>query len=125
MRLVSDDTYTEKDFVYVKPASIEEGDKKSEEEDFWIGRCLECRATDPCHVYALVAWLYWPKDLPKCRDQNSITAPGARDYHGKFELVASNHLEVLDVTTFAGKAIVDQWQEDDEDNDVQTHLYWR
>lgn len=49
---------------------------------------------------------------------------GRRPYHGKSELVASNHLDVLDVTTFAGKVDVEHWLEQDEEED-QRGLYWR
>lgn len=49
---------------------------------------------------------------------------GRRSYHGTHELMASNHLDVCDVTSFAGHAQVEQWLEED-DNDVQTGLYWR
>lgn len=67
--------------------------------------------------------MYDPKELPKLRDQG-VTAAGRRPYHGKDELVASNAMEVLDVSTFAGKAHVSQWMEEDEEGE-QAGLYWR
>jgi hypothetical protein len=58
--------------------------------------------------------MYWPEQLPKGREV----------YHGKDELIASNHMEVLDVTTFAGKASVEQWYEEDDDV-VKSDMLWR
>jgi hypothetical protein len=39
-------------------------------------------------------------------------------------LIVSNHLQILDVTSFGGKAVVEHWEEDDDDI-VQQSLYWR
>lgn len=54
----------------------------------------------------------------------AITAAGRRNYHGNHELIASNHMEILSVCTFAGLASVTLWQETDDD-EAQTGLYWR
>ncbi len=54
----------------------------------------------------------------------AVTEKGRRKYHGKHELIASNHMEILNVCTFAGLASVTPWQETDND-DAQTDLYWR
>jgi hypothetical protein len=56
------------------------------------------------------------------------SASGRRPYHGKHELIASNWMEILDVTSFAGKASVEHWLEEDVEDgkeDVQMDLYWR
>jgi hypothetical protein len=72
-----------------------------------------------------VTWMYWPHELPGSlsRTKDTAHASGRRPYHGKNELVASNHMEVLDVLTFAGKADVFHWLE--EDDDLQSKLFWR
>lgn len=70
--------------------------------------------------------MYWPEELPapKVRSPDQVSAGrGQRTYHGKDELIASNYMEVLDVLTFAGKAEVVQWEE--EDDNIQSKLYWR
>lgn len=54
----------------------------------------------------------------------SVTETGRRKYHGKHELIASNHMEILNICSFAGLASVTAWQEDDDD-EAQTGLYWR
>lgn len=47
----------------------------------WVAKILEIRALDVCHVYARVCWMYSPAELPEGRQQ----------YHGKNEVIASNH----------------------------------
>ena len=67
--------------------------------------------------------MYWPEDLPLLKDCG-VTQSGRRNYHGKHELIASNHMEVVDVCTFAGLASVTCWKET-HDEETQTDLYWR
>jgi hypothetical protein len=52
---------------------------------------------------------------------NSVS--GRRKYHGSQELIASNRMQVLNVLSFAGKADVRQW--DEEDDNLTSKLYWR
>ena len=70
--------------------------------------------------------MYWPDELPPPKkpapDQVSPHG-GKRTYHGSHELVASNYMEVLDVLSFAGKAEVGHWLE--EDDNLIHKLYWR
>jgi hypothetical protein len=67
--------------------------------------------------------MYWPDDLPMLKDC-TVTETGRRNYHGKYELIASNHMEILNVCSFAGLASVTAWKENDDD-EAQTGLYWR
>jgi hypothetical protein len=70
--------------------------------------------------------MYWPEELPAVPGRPADLVhkdSGARKYHGNFELVASNYMEVLDVLSFAGKADVSHWLE--EDDQISTKLYWR
>ena len=70
-------------------------------------------------------WLYWPEELPRTKSPDEAAyAEGRRSYHGKRELIASNYMDVLDVLSFAGKAEVTHWLEED-DEDPLTTLYWR
>ena len=70
--------------------------------------------------------MYLPEELPppgiKQKDMESRDS-GKRTYHGGHELVASNYMEVLDVLSFAGKADVYHWLE--EDDNLSHKLYWR
>lgn len=72
--------------------------------------------------------MYWPDELPigagKAADLVNQKS-GRRKYHGKYELVASNDLQVLDVLSLAGKADVSQYLEEEEDVPIGTKMYWR
>ena len=87
---------------------------ESEEQQFWVARVLEIRAVDEAHVYLRVYWLYWPEELPE----------GRQPYHGQKELIASNHMDIIDAMTVSGRAHVKHWMELDEDEELP-ELYWR
>ncbi|KAK9319394.1 hypothetical protein V1517DRAFT_332763 [Lipomyces orientalis] len=112
--VVGDERFTVGDYVFVNHASNVTGIGLSDPSQFWIGRVLEIRASDPSHVYVRVFWMYWPNELPG----------GRRYYHGKKELVASNHMDVIDAMAVAAKATVSHWLELD-DEDKLTDLFWR
>ncbi|KAH8602536.1 hypothetical protein B0O99DRAFT_679531 [Bisporella sp. PMI_857] len=123
--IIQGDTYKHDHFVYVRlpdtPNTGRENDK-----DFGVARILQVRALNAQNVYALVAWMWWAKELPaplkRAPDQVNLDS-GQRKYHGTHELIASNWLDVLDVLTFAGKADVVHWGE--EDDQLTSKLYWR
>ncbi|KAF2261859.1 hypothetical protein CC78DRAFT_521136 [Lojkania enalia] len=83
----------------------------------WVAKVLHVRAHDPSHVFLLVAWMYRPEDLPN----------GRKPYHGNYELIASNDLQIIDAMTVEEKAPVVYWDEHDDENeslDPRT-LFWR
>lgn len=102
------------DYVYVNNGQIGQFEESDDDKQFWIARVLEVRASGPTSVYLRVYWLYWPSELPD----------GAASYHGKSELVASNHMEIIDATTVSDKADVLHLLEQ-EDAPTVTGLYWR
>jgi hypothetical protein len=70
--------------------------------------------------------MYKSDDLPKSKTMGKANKPGRQEYHGKYELIASNEQDVLDVTTFAGKALVEHLNENDERDNIElATLYWR
>ena len=79
-----------------------------------MARVLEIRAIDEAHVYLRVYWLYWPEELPG----------GRKHYHGEKELVASNHMEIVDAMTVSGRANVKHWLELDDEEELPD-LFWR
>ncbi|KFY24515.1 hypothetical protein V491_02127 [Pseudogymnoascus sp. VKM F-3775] len=109
--------YRNNDYVHVRPPD----DNNSK---FWVARILEMRAKDAYHIYAPIAWMYWPDQLVNAHMGPEAPKSGGRWYHGKHEVIASNHLDVVDIASMAGHATVAQWFEDDDDN---THhgFYWR
>lgn len=96
--------------------------KKSD--DDWVARILEIRAADEHHVYARVYWMYWPDELPPGTLDGKKTVQGRQPYHGQNELIASNHMDVINVVSVTMPASVNQWIEAD-DEEIQDALYWR
>jgi hypothetical protein len=83
----------------------------------WIARILEIRASDAFHVYARVAWMYWPYELP---------SGGKIDNHhfGPREVVLSNHMDVINVMSITQPATVKQWA-NAGDEEVDDAFYYR
>lgn len=102
------------DFVYINNGELAQWEETDDDKKFWIARVLEVRASSPSAVYLRVYWMYWPSELHS----------GPEYYHGKSELVASNHMEIIDAMTVAGKAEVTHLMEE-EDAPTATGLYWR
>lgn len=65
----------------------------------WIASILDLRVSGT-KEWALVAWLYWPADLKAAHGQGEPPKNGRKGYHGDYELVPSNHLDIMDVRTF-------------------------
>ncbi|KAA8570327.1 hypothetical protein EYC84_002629 [Monilinia fructicola] len=85
--IIQSETYKSNETVYVK-GKTEAG---IEPKDFWVARVLQVKASSPQHVYALIAWMYWPEELAataKAADEVS-PAGGRRKYHGSAELIAN------------------------------------
>ncbi len=102
------------DFIFVNHAGVAYEHKYyARAAPFWVARVLEIRALDSENVYIRVYWAYWPDELP-----------GGRQPHQPFEeLVLSNHMEIINAETVAGKANVQHWTEEDDENPVG--LFWR
>ncbi|KAI4202479.1 MAG: hypothetical protein LQ350_002562 [Teloschistes chrysophthalmus] len=78
-----------------------------------IGRILEIRAKDPQHVYVRVYWLYRPEDLSE----------GRQMHHGKYELIATNHMEIVDALRCMSLVEIIYLAHDIEP--PQNRVYWR
>ncbi|KJZ76597.1 hypothetical protein HIM_03933 [Hirsutella minnesotensis 3608] len=126
--------YYNEDFVYIaNDATIERQkstNKDSERQgllqstDYWVAKILEVRALDEHHVYARVYWMYSPDELPPNTLDGKKLVSGRQPYHGQNELIASNHMDVINVVSVAMRAVVNHWVESD-DEQVQDALYWR
>ncbi|KAH7112689.1 hypothetical protein EDB81DRAFT_873605 [Dactylonectria macrodidyma] len=92
--------------------------------DDWVARILEIRAADEYHVYARVYWMYWPEELPHGTLDGKKMVQGRQPYHGQKELIASNHMDIINVVSVTMPATVNQWIESDDDK-IQDALYWR
>ncbi|KAJ6437053.1 peptidyl-prolyl cis-trans isomerase-like 4 [Purpureocillium lavendulum] len=92
--------------------------------DYWVANILEIRGLDPEHVYARVFWMYSPDELPPNTLLDGNYVSGRQPYHGQHELIASNHMDIINVVSVAMPATVNQWLES-EDEGEQGALYWR
>ena len=102
------------DHVFVNHSTESTGSNVSEADVFWVARVLEVRAHHPSQVFVRVYWYYWPNELPE----------GRRPYHGKNELIASNHMEIIDALTISEKAKIVHVTEN-EDELPADGLMWR
>ncbi|KAF7674910.1 hypothetical protein GT037_006673 [Alternaria burnsii] len=83
---------SEEDHVEEGPNSIQH----------WLAKVLEVRAGDASHVYLRVFWAYRPEDLPG----------GRQPYHGRAELIISNHMDIIEAVTVESSAEVVHWNDD-------------
>lgn len=126
--------YFSEGFIYVANESTIERQKaisnkeqlgpRQKSDDDWVARILEIRASDEHHVYARVYWMYWPDELPPHTHDGKKTVHGRQPYHGMNELIASNHMDIINVVSVTQQALVNQWYEEN-DEDIQNALYWR
>ncbi|RPB14315.1 hypothetical protein P167DRAFT_503589 [Morchella conica CCBAS932] len=114
--VVGTESFALQEYIFVNHDNIPHGIDITNMDDhkFWVARVLEIRAIDEAHVYLRVYWLYWPEELPG----------GRAPYHGKKELIASNHMEIIDAMTVSGRANVKHWLELDDEEDLPD-LFWR
>ncbi|KAI4844272.1 hypothetical protein E4T44_06278 [Aureobasidium sp. EXF-8845] len=80
----------------------------------WKAQVLEARAADEHHVFLHCSWLETPEDLPK----EVLSTPS---YHGRFELVPSNKMDIIDAFTVNGPLEVAYWEEASDDADMPAH----
>lgn len=90
-----------------------------DQKNFWVGKIIQARADSDKAVYLLVAWLYWPDELPKGLKKS---------YHGDGELILSNAMDVIDATSISFLAEIDYWPEFGDNGETlqQTpERFWR
>ncbi|KAL2207228.1 hypothetical protein CC79DRAFT_1321349 [Sarocladium strictum] len=124
---LNDTSYTSGQFVYVaNPDTVETQRKMGVRipTDEWVAKILEIRAVNEQNVFARVAWMYWPQELPKRTLDRGKYVQGRQPYHGKHELVASNHMDIIHAMSVTEHAKVDQWVESEQDSLLDA-LYWR
>ncbi|WQF90333.1 Putative BAH domain, P-loop containing nucleoside triphosphate hydrolase [Colletotrichum destructivum] len=100
------------------------GRRTSKSGENWVAFILEIRASDEYHVFARVYWMYWPEELPEGTMDGERYPAGRQSYHGRNELIASNHMDIINVARVTSPADVKQWNEEN-DEEIQEALYWR
>lgn len=126
--------YERNDFIFVANEqsvkrqalmdSTKHGGAREEEDDNWVARIVEIRASDQNHVYACIYWLYRPCDLPNGTTEGKRKIQGRQPYHATKELIFSNHLDVIDVLSVLRPADVGQWN-GSLDEEIKHTLFWR
>ncbi|KFA81724.1 hypothetical protein S40288_06003 [Stachybotrys chartarum IBT 40288] len=111
-QLTNDVTLSENTFIYVRSGKSKQ----------WIAYILDIRAADEKNMFALVCWMYFPEDLPAGTRYGDTNIKGRQPYHGHRELIASNHMDVINIHTIEGPAHVVQQQ--NPNKDITGH-YWR
>jgi len=109
---VGNQTHSVGDCVLVKPGNDFDRD--------WKAQVHEVRAVDEHHVFLRCTWLENPEELPE-----KVQSTPA--YHGKFELVPGNKMDIIDALTVNGPLKVTYWEEanDDAEMPAQGEYYWR
>ncbi|VTT61429.1 unnamed protein product, partial [Fusarium fujikuroi] len=120
--ILNQNKYNTESFVYVANELSKEN-KKAQDHGL-MARILEIRALDEVHVYARIYWMYRPEDLPLGTVDGDKKTQGRQPYHGVNELIASNHMDIINVVSIEGLAAVDEWIDSDT-NKVPEDLYWR
>ncbi|KID81927.1 ebs-bah-phd domain-containing protein [Metarhizium guizhouense ARSEF 977] len=98
--------------------------KNLEGQDYWVAKILEVRASDRYHVYARVYWMYSPDDLPRKALHGDSLVRGS-NFHFQNELVASNHMDIINVVSIVEKATVHHHCEEQNGHKAQNMLFWR
>ncbi|KAL9593907.1 MAG: hypothetical protein Q9219_007325 [cf. Caloplaca sp. 3 TL-2023] len=81
-----------------------------------IARILEIRALNPQNVYVRVYWLYRPQELPNDKQA----------HHGAGEMIATNHMEIVDALRVVSPVHVEHWRESDDGIPPPGNgVYWR
>ncbi|CCX30182.1 Similar to hypothetical protein [Tuber melanosporum Mel28]; acc. no. XP_002840073 [Pyronema omphalodes CBS 100304] len=111
--VVGKETFGIGDYLLINNASTKPVEQT--EENFWVAQVLEIRAKDEEHVYLRVYWMYRPEELPQGRQQ----------YHGREELIHSNHMDIIDARTVGGRSTVKRWREHDDNEENPSGSYWR
>ncbi|KAG9701279.1 terpenoid synthase, partial [Aureobasidium melanogenum] len=109
---IGNQTHSCGDCIFVKPQDDSYRD--------WKAQVHEVRATDEHHVFLRCSWLENPEELP----EEVLSTPS---YHGKFELVPSNKMDIIDALAVIGPLKIAYWEEANEDAEISAHgeYYWR
>lgn len=107
------------DCIYIENAGASHEDGIIDPTKQWKGQVLDVRALDQNHVFVLVAFLLDPHDLPD----------GPAEHHGYNELVASNHLDIIDGMAVNGKVELSHWDDANDElplpSPVEDEFFWR
>ncbi|KAL8722378.1 MAG: hypothetical protein Q9181_007498 [Wetmoreana brouardii] len=117
--VLRDQTYYVHQYVLIsrfQPLPKEHKPLDTDDEVLCVARILEIRARDSQNVYVRVYWLYRPEEIPS----------GRQPYHGEHELVATNHMEIVDTLRVIRPARVNHLEDEKLWFRIpKVGLYWR
>lgn len=97
----------------------------SEEEEISLEGCgiakvLECRASDAESVWLRIVWMYKPEDAV------ALGGEGRKPWHGGNELIATNHMQLVEAVNCNGKVHVKEWKVGEQTTDLTSKDFvWR
>ena len=113
--VITEKSFAIGDYVYIYHADqVESALLNPAVKSYWVAQVLEIRAMDTKRVFLRVFWMYWPDEVP---------IGGRQDYHGTQELIASNHMDIVDAMTVTDRADVQRLKE--TSSTPVDDLYWR
>ncbi|OAQ65726.1 ebs-bah-phd domain-containing protein [Purpureocillium lilacinum] len=126
--------YYSDDFVYVANDTTVERQKRANEDPdqsdraglkgLWVARVLEIRALDEHHVYARVYWMYCADDLPPKSAADQRPVPEQVAGYSQNELIASNHMDIINVVSVVGRATVNHVCANAAEDEGGLHWQW-
>ncbi|KAL3955851.1 hypothetical protein ACCO45_009870 [Purpureocillium lilacinum] len=126
--------YYSDDFVYVANDTTVERQKRANEDPdqsdraglkgLWVARVLEIRALDEHHVYARVYWMYSADDLPPKSAADQRPVPEQVAGYSQNELIASNHMDIINVVSVVGRATVNHLCANAAEDEGGLHWQW-
>jgi hypothetical protein len=96
-----------------------EEEEASSLEGCGIAKVLECRASDAESVWLRIVWLYRPEDAV------DLGGEGRMPWHGTNELIASNHMQLVEAVNCNGKVNVKEWKVDATADLTSKDFVWR
>lgn len=79
------------------------------------GLILEIKCHDEARVYIRLYWFYEPELLPG----------GRQRFHGRRELMATNHMVIMDAANIVSKVDIKHWNEGLLRQELPDGFYWR
>ena len=130
---VTEQTFTPGDLIYIlnnpnapDPPSDDATEQEQldyDRQNFYVGKIIQARAKSANQVYILIAYLYWPEEIPLEQRKQKNFYQGA---YAKGELILSNDFAIIDATTISSKADILHWnEEDDSALGTAPERYWR
>jgi len=99
--------------------AVPRGEEEISLEGCGIAKVLECRASDAESVWLRIVWMYRPEDAV------DLGGEGRKPWHGANELIASNHMQLVEAVNCNGKVNVKEWKVGETAPFTSKDFVWR